>query len=110
MPLKKFVIIKKMVVCALLVMFLSACSAAPTKEVATAALKKILPMSFSIEEMQPVKGIRGLSEVIVIANSQPMVFYMDKKGSYVISGNIIEAETKKNLTIDALQRHQQVKK
>ncbi|GAB7026253.1 disulfide isomerase DsbC N-terminal domain-containing protein [Geotalea toluenoxydans] len=109
MPLKKFVIIKKMVVCALLVMFLSACSSAPTKDVATAAFKKILPMSFSIEEIKPVKGIRGLSEVIVIANMQPMVFYMDKKGAYIISGNIVEAETKKNLTIEALQKHQQVK-
>ncbi|WP_243371406.1 disulfide isomerase DsbC N-terminal domain-containing protein [Geotalea sp. SG265] len=91
------------------VLLMSGCSSAPSKDVAAAALKKILPMSFSIEGVHPVKGISVLSEVIVVANKQPMVFYMDKKGAYVISGNIVEAETKKNLTIEALQKHQQLK-
>lgn len=91
------------------VLLISGCSSAPSKDVAAAALEKILPMTFSIEGVRPVKGISGLSEVIVVANKQPMVFYMDKKGAYIISGNIVEAETKKNLTIEALQKHQQVK-
>lgn len=81
----------------------SACSSVPSKDQTATALKKLLPMAFTVEQVQPVKGISGLYQVIVKAGGQPMVFYMDKKGTYIITGNLIEAQTKRNLTIDALQ-------
>lgn len=89
---------------------ITACSSLPSQDIATTALKKILPMSFSVEEIHSVKGISGLCEVVVVAAGQPMVFYMDKKGAYIITGNVVNADTKQNLTIEALQHFQNKKK
>lgn len=94
-----------------LILLVTACSGrVPSSETATATLKQIIPLEFKVEKIQALKGIPGLCEVIVIANNQPMVFYLDKKGKYVLSGNLIDAATKKNLTIDILQQYQQSSK
>lgn len=47
--------------------------------------------------------IAGLCEVVVkLSETDRALFYTDQKGQYVVSGNIIELSTKKNLTSEKL--------
>lgn len=108
MGLKKF---RAVIVVLAAATVLCACSGSvPSNEVATATLKKIIPLNFTVQSVNSFKGIPGLCEVVVVVNNQPMIFYLDKKGKYVVTGNIVEAATKKNYTIESMQRYQQVKK
>jgi hypothetical protein len=81
---------------------LSACTAkTPSKETVSTAVKNIMPANFQIVSITPLKEMPGLIEVAVKMNNQPTVFYMDKKTQYLISGNLLHVESKKNLTIEA---------
>jgi hypothetical protein len=94
-------------ICAIvaLALALTACSGGtPKKEVVAAALKKILPVSFEIQGVSPVKDIPGLYEVLVKADKQPLVLYVNSKASLVFSGSIVEVETKKNLSLEAQKK------
>jgi thiol:disulfide interchange protein DsbC len=82
--------------------FLSACTTqTPTKEVVTASIKKIMPPNFEVVGISPLKEMPGLFEVSVKMDKQPVVLYMDKNAQYVISGSLLNVETKKNLTVEA---------
>jgi hypothetical protein len=88
-----------------LALSLSACSgSAPKKEVVTAAIKKIMPVNFEIQEISPVKDMPGLYEVLVKADKQPLVLYVNSKATLVFSGSIVEIETKKNMTLEAQKK------
>jgi len=92
----------------LLVSVLPACTgSSPSKEVVTTALKKVIPVVFTIEEIKALKEIPGVCEVVITANNQPLVFYMNNKGTHIISGSVIEVATKKNLTLDVMKKYQQ---
>jgi hypothetical protein len=80
---------------------LCACTQVPTKEVVTESIKKIMPPNFSVISVTPLKEVPGLIEVAVKMDKQAVVLYMDKKAQYVISGSLLQIETKKNLTIEA---------
>lgn len=89
-------------------LLLPACSSnLPSKEKVSASLKSIMPPDFEIVSISPVKDIRGLIEVSVKMNKQPVVLYMDKKARYVFSGSLLEIATKRNLTIEAQGRIKQ---
>lgn len=84
---------------------LTACNAStPSKEKVAEAVKKIMPANFEVVSVKPVNEIPGLIEVSVRMDKQPVVFYMDKKAQYVISGSLLRIDTKKNLTIEAQER------
>ena len=70
----------------------------PTKEEVTVSIKKIMPMSFEVVQVTPLKQVPGLNEVVVVVDKQSVVFYMDDKAKYVVSGSLLEIENKKNLT------------
>jgi Disulfide bond isomerase protein N-terminus len=80
---------------------LTACgSSPPTKEEVTASIKKIMPVNFEVVQVTPVKEITGLSEIVALVDKQPVVFYTDKTGKYVLSGSLVAVESKKNLTLE----------
>ena len=70
----------------------------PTKEEVTGSIKKIMPLNFEVVQVTPLKQVPGLNEVVVVVDKQPVVFYMDDKAKYVVSGSMIAVETKQNLT------------
>lgn len=90
----------------LLAVLLCACSKAPSKEVVSEAIKKIMPPNFEIVSISPLKEVPGLIEVSVKMDKQPVVLYLDKKVKYVLSGSLISLESKQNLTIDAQKKIQ----
>lgn len=85
-------------------MFLCSCSQPPSKEVVTQSIKNIMPPNFEVVAITPLKEIPGLIEVAVIMNKQPVVLYLDKKAKYVLSGSLINVESKQNLTIEAQKK------
>jgi hypothetical protein len=87
-----------------LVVMLTACSGTPSKETVVSSIKKIMPPSFEVIEVKPLKEVPGLLEVTVRMENQTVILYMDKKAKYVISGSLLEVDTKKNLTIEALNK------
>ena len=83
-------------------LYLSACSSAtPSKETVAASLKSIMPANYEVVSVAQLKDMPGLIEVAVKMDKQPVVLYLDKKAQYVLSGNLLELKTKKNLTIEA---------
>lgn len=84
-----------------LLLSLSACGngAAPKSGAVSVSLKKIMPIDFEIVSIVGVPEIPGLFEVVVKVDKQVVVFYTDKKAKLVISGSIVQADTKQNLTM-----------
>lgn len=86
----------------LLVTFLCACSfQTPDKEVVSASIKSIMPPKYEVIKVVPVKEMGGLLEVSLIMDGRPVIIYMDRKAKYVLTGNLMQIETKKNLTTEA---------
>jgi thiol:disulfide interchange protein DsbC len=102
--------IKLMIMLLVLTVLAGCTGSAPSKEVVTTALKKVIPLNFTINEIRLLKEVPGLCEVVITASNQPMVFYMDSKGNYIVSGSVIEVATKKNLTLETLKKYQQQSK
>jgi protein-disulfide isomerase len=88
----------------LLAVTLGACTSAPTKAQAAAAVKKVIPVSFEVLQVKELKEVSGLFEVVIRANKQPIVLYLDKKAQYVFSGSLMSLETKANLTTETQQK------
>ncbi|ABQ26007.1 disulfide isomerase DsbC N-terminal domain-containing protein [Geotalea uraniireducens] len=87
---------------------LAACSGGtPKKEEVTASIKKILPVNFEVLEINKLKDIPGLCEVVVKVDKQPVVFYIDNKAKYVVSGSIVAVDTKQNLTLETQKKFAQ---
>lgn len=87
-----------------MIMTISACNNAPKIEVVTASIKKIMPVNFEIVGISAVEGIPGLFEVLVKADKQPVVLYVNKNAKIVVSGSIINVDSKQNLTLDAQKK------
>ena len=96
--------LKKLSVATCLLLSLAACSAAPTKDQVKESVKKIIPVAFEVLEVNEVKDIPGLYEVVIRANKQPIVLYMDKKTKYVISGSLMSLDNKSNLTLETQKK------
>ncbi len=93
------VLFKFCVVLAVLGMFIG-CGGAPSRDVVKASVKKIMPVDFEISEVNKLKEISGLYEVVLKLNNQSIIFYTDKDAKYIVSGSIVEADTKKNITME----------
>jgi hypothetical protein len=88
-----------------LLLALSACSSAPSKEQVKESIKKIMPVSFEVVEVRELKEVPGLYQVVLQAGKQPLVVYMDKKAKYLLSGTLLSVATKTNLTMQVQQRY-----
>lgn len=100
--MKKFV--KKFLLITSLSLLLTACGGAPKKEDVTASIKKIMPVNFEVLDVSPVKGISGLYEVLVKADKQSVVLYVNKNAKLVVSGSIVDVDSKQNLTLEAQKK------
>ncbi len=84
----------------LFLMIFTACSKAPSKEDAKKSIKQILPVEFDVAEVRKLDEIPGLVEVVLKLDRQHVIFYMDSKAKYIVSGSIVETATKKNITLE----------
>lgn len=80
--------------------FLFACGGTPSKEEVTKSIKQILPIDFEIVQINKMKEVPGLVEIVLKLDKQHIIFYMDNKAKYIVSGSIVETATKKNLTLE----------
>lgn len=83
---------------------LSACGGTPKKEDVAASIKKIMPVNFEVIAVAPVSGISGLFEVQVKADKQSLVLYVNKSAKLVVSGSIVDVDSKQNLTLEAQKK------
>ena len=96
--------LRKLSVACALSLSLVACSAPPTKEQVKESVKRIIPVNFEVLQVSELKEVPGLYEVILRANNQPIVLYVDKKAKYVISGSLMALDTKTNLTLESQKK------
>ncbi|MDD2366206.1 MAG: disulfide isomerase DsbC N-terminal domain-containing protein [Desulfuromonadaceae bacterium] len=88
----------------LLVVALSGCSSnKPSEEKIKASIKKIMPIEPKITSVKPLDYFPGLVEVVISIDGKPIVYYTDTKGDYVVSGSILRAEDKVNLTQEVMK-------
>ncbi|MCS7171295.1 MAG: DsbC family protein, partial [Aquificaceae bacterium] len=80
----------------------------PTKEQVKTSVKDLIPQDFSVESVSQLQNIKGLCEVVVKVGAQPLVFYMDSQGQYLLAGNLISLKDKKNVTRDRQQEFMKV--
>lgn len=86
------------VFCAVFILF--GCGKAPSKDAIKASVKKVMQVEFEIAEVKKLEEISGLYEVVLKLGDQFVVFYTDKDARFIVNGSIVEAETKKNLTME----------
>ncbi|NVN99822.1 MAG: hypothetical protein HXX17_10890 [Geobacteraceae bacterium] len=82
----------------------TACDNAPKKEDVAISLKKIMPVNFEVLNVSPVDGISGLYEVLINADKKPLVLYVNSKAKLVVSGSIVNVDSKQNLTAEAVKK------
>ncbi len=75
----------------------------PTKDEVKAHVKDFIPQDFTVESVSQMQDIKGLCEVVIKVGAQPLVFYMDTQGKYVLAGNLISIKDKRNITRERQQ-------
>jgi len=83
---------------------LTACGGVPKKEDVAASIRKIMPVNFEVLSVAAVNGIPGLFEVQVKADKQPLVLYVNKTAKLVVSGSIVDVDSKQNLTLEVQKK------
>ena len=83
---------------------LTACGGVPKKEDVATSIKKIMPVNFEVIAVSAVSGIPGLFEVQVKVDKQPVVLYVNKSAKLVVSGSIVDVDSKQNLTLEAQKK------
>ncbi len=80
----------------------------PSKDTVKASLSKLINRDFEIEAVNPVKDIPGLCETVIRVGIRSAVVYVDSKANYVITGNLIDVNTKENLTQKTVEKYSRV--
>jgi len=74
-------------------------SECPSKNTLRANLKEFILGQFEVESVQPLKEMPSVCEVVLKVGAQPIIFYTNKDGKYVLAGNLIDLANKQNLTL-----------
>ncbi len=82
----------------------------PTQDQVKSAVKEFIPQEFNVVWVSNLKDIPGLCEVVVKVGAQSIVFYMDSKGKYIMMGNLLSVEEKKNITGERQREFMKVEK
>lgn len=82
-------------------------SFALTKEGAADILKDLIKTEFKILEIREAP-LEGFWEIVVEANQEKMIFYIYKNLRYIIHGQILDREIKRNLTLERIKEFRQV--
>ncbi|MDW8095225.1 MAG: disulfide isomerase DsbC N-terminal domain-containing protein, partial [Aquificaceae bacterium] len=80
----------------------------PTKDQIKTSMKEFIPQEFTVESVSQMQNIKGLCEVVVKIGAQPIVFYVDGEGKYLLAGNLISLKDKKNITRERQQEFMKV--
>jgi len=80
----------------------------PSEDEVREAVKGLISGNYSVEDISPLKEIRGLCQVVVKVRNQPIVFYIDPEAKYILAGNLLEIETRKNLTREVARQYMKV--
>jgi len=73
-------------------------STCPSKDTLKANLKEFIPGQFEVESVQPLKEMPSVCEIALKVGPQPIIFYTNEDGKYVLAGNLIDIANKQNLT------------
>jgi len=92
--------LKRVVALCALTLVIAGCGKAPGKEKVQESLKRFIPVNFQVLEVSKLQQIPGLYQVVLRADKQTLVLYVDQKAQYVLSGNLMELDSKKNLTLE----------
>ncbi len=82
-------------------------SFALTNEEATGILKELIKTEFRIVEIREAP-LEGLWEVVSEVGQDRMIIYIDKNSKFIFTGQILDRQTKKNLTLDRLKEFRKV--
>ncbi len=82
-------------------------SFALTNEEATGILKELIKTEFKILEIREAP-LEGLWEVVSEVGQDKMIIYIDKNSKFIFTGQILDRQTKKNLTLDRLKEFRKV--
>jgi len=82
-------------------------SLALTNEEATSILKELIKTEFKILEIRE-SPLEGLWEVVSEIGQDRMIIYIDKNLKFIITGQILDRQTKRNLTMDRLKEFRKV--
>jgi thiol:disulfide interchange protein DsbC len=82
-------------------------SFALTNEEATNILKELVPTEFKILEIKEAP-LEGFWEVVVEARREKVIFYIHKNLRYIFQGQVLDRQTKRNLTLDRIKDFRRV--
>jgi len=78
-----------------------------TNEEATSILKELIRTEFKILEIREAP-LEGFWEVVSEIGQDRMIIYVDKNLKFIITGQILDRQTKRNLTVDRLKEFRKV--
>ena len=95
------------ILCSFFVLLLFGRPLALTKEEASPILKEFIKAEFRILEIREAP-LEGFWEVVTEIGQERMVIYIHKNFRYVIHGQILDRQTKRNVTLDRLKDFRKV--
>ncbi len=78
-----------------------------TNEEANGILKELIKTEFKILELKQAP-VEGVWEVVTEVGPDRMILYLDKNLKFIINGQILDRQTKRNLTLDHLKEFRKV--
>ncbi|HIP42461.1 MAG TPA: DsbC family protein [Aquifex aeolicus] len=81
----------------------------PSPEKFEKKLEEITKRKLTVVEVSPIKGLK-LCQAVIKNGLRPLVIYTDENLNYLISGNLIDIKSGKNLTTEAIKKYQRVSK
>jgi len=78
-------------------------SECPSKDSLKATLKGFILGQFEVESIKPLKEMPSVCEVVLKVGTQPIIFYTNKDGKYVLAGDLIDIANKQSLTASRQQ-------
>ena len=91
----------------IIIFLLYANSFALTNEEATSILKEMIKAEFKVLEIREAP-MEGLWEVVSEIGQDRMIIYIDKNLKFIVTGQILDRQTKRNLTMDRLKELRKV--
>lgn len=89
------------------VFFIFTNASALNREEATAMIKELVQTEFKILEIKEAP-LEGFWEVVVEVRQEKVIFYIHKNLRYIFQGQVLDRQTKRNLTLDRIKDFRRV--
>jgi hypothetical protein len=73
----------------------------PSEDTVVAAMEKTFRKKVEVRQIRPA-AVEGLCEVIVLVQGRSSIVYSDSNGRYFVTGQVIDSETRQDLSRAAL--------